>query len=96
MQKTVNLGIKKLPRMLFENTGGWHAHIRVHDGLRSFAHGSGVSAVFTTKTKGTGLGLATVRQLMESLGGGLSITSTPGKGTAVDLWLPAMSAWFAD
>ena len=51
---------------------------------------------FTTKTKGTGLGLATVRQLMESLGGGLSIASTPGTGTTVDLWLPAMSAWFAD
>ena len=51
---------------------------------------------FSTKTNGTGLGLATVRQLMESLGGGLSITSTPGKGTTIDLWLPAMSAWFAD
>jgi signal transduction histidine kinase len=51
---------------------------------------------FSTKTNGTGLGLATVRQLMESLGGGLSITSTPGKGASIDLWLPAMSAWFAD
>jgi signal transduction histidine kinase len=51
---------------------------------------------FSTKTNGTGLGLATVRQLMESLGGGLSITSTPGKGTTIDLWLPAMSAWCAD
>jgi signal transduction histidine kinase len=51
---------------------------------------------FSMKTNGTGLGLATVRQLMESLGGGLSITSTPGKGTTIDLWLPAMSAWCAD
>jgi signal transduction histidine kinase len=51
---------------------------------------------FSTKTNGTGLGLATVRHLMESLGGGLSITSKPGKGTAIDLWLPAMSASLAD
>ncbi|KUM27223.1 hypothetical protein AU467_02170 [Mesorhizobium loti] len=51
---------------------------------------------FSTKTNGTGLGLATVRQLIEGLGGGLSITSTLGKGTTIDLWLPAMSSWFAD
>jgi signal transduction histidine kinase len=51
---------------------------------------------FSTKTNGTGLGLATVRQLMESLGGGLSITSKPGKGTTIDLWLPATSASLAD
>ena len=51
---------------------------------------------FSTKTNGTGLGLATVRQLMESLGGGLSITSTPRQGTTIDLWLPAMLACFAD
>jgi signal transduction histidine kinase len=51
---------------------------------------------FSTKTDGTGLGLAIVRELMKSLGGGLSITSTPGKGTTIDLWLPAMSACFGD
>jgi signal transduction histidine kinase len=47
---------------------------------------------FSTKTHGNGLGLATVRQLVESLGGGLSITSTPRQGTTIDLWLPAMLA----
>ena len=46
---------------------------------------------FSTKTNGTGLGLATVRQLMERQGGGLTITSAPYRGTTVDLWLPAMS-----
>ncbi|MGX5828185.1 ATP-binding protein [Mesorhizobium sp. 43Arga] len=51
---------------------------------------------FSTKTNGCGLGLATVRQLMESSGGGFSITSTVGRGTTVDLWLPAMLACFAD
>ena len=51
---------------------------------------------FSTKTNGTGLGLATVRQLMESLGGGLSIRSIPRQGTRIDLWLPAILACFAD
>jgi signal transduction histidine kinase len=51
---------------------------------------------FSTKTNGTGLGLAIVRRLMESLGGGLSITSAPRRGTTIDLWLPAMLASFAD
>ena len=51
---------------------------------------------FSTKTNGTGLGLATVRQLMERQGGVLSIDSTPHHGTTIDLWLPVMSASFAD
>ena len=51
---------------------------------------------FSTKTNGTGLGLATVRQLMERQRGGLSIASAPHRGTTIDLWLPVMSASFAD
>jgi signal transduction histidine kinase len=47
---------------------------------------------FSTKTDETGLGLATVRQLMERQGGGLSITSAPHRGTTIDLWLsPAVA-----
>ena len=51
---------------------------------------------FSTKDNGTGLGLATVRQLMESMGGAFSMTSTPRHGTTVDLWLPVMPGHFAD
>jgi signal transduction histidine kinase len=51
---------------------------------------------FSTKTDGTGLGLATVRQLMERQGGWLSIASAPHRGTTIDLWLPVMSASFAE
>ena len=49
---------------------------------------------FSTKRHGTGVGLAMVRQLMESQGGGLSITSTPNCGTAIDLWLPLVPSSF--
>ncbi|AYG62188.1 ATP-binding protein [Rhizobium jaguaris] len=51
---------------------------------------------FSTRTNGTGLGLATVRRLMESLGGGLSIRSAPRRGTTIDLWMPAMLAFDVD
>ena len=45
---------------------------------------------FTTKPigKGTGLGLAIARGFIEQSGGALSITSAPGGGTTVLLWLP--------
>lgn len=36
---------------------------------------------------GSGLGLPLARQLMESMGGSIEISSTPGEGTAVTLWL---------
>jgi PAS domain S-box-containing protein len=44
---------------------------------------------FTTKPQGqgTGLGLAMVKGFTEQSGGGLSITSTPGQGTTVTMWL---------
>jgi signal transduction histidine kinase/CheY-like chemotaxis protein len=45
---------------------------------------------FSTKGvgQGTGLGLSMVHGLAAQLGGGLTIASTPGHGTAIGLWLP--------
>jgi signal transduction histidine kinase len=45
---------------------------------------------FTTKGpgKGTGLGLSMVHGLAMQSGGGMTISSKPGEGTTVDLWLP--------
>ena len=38
---------------------------------------------------GTGLGMALVRRTVEAHGGRLQIKSKPGKGTKVEMWLPA-------
>lgn len=48
------------------------------------------SPFFTTKGqgRGTGLGLASVRQLMQDLGGSLAVSSQPGHGTIFVLGLP--------
>jgi CheY-like chemotaxis protein len=49
---------------------------------------------FTTKPagQGTGLGLAMARGFVQQTGGGLSIRSSPGRGTTVTLWFPQAGA----
>ncbi len=44
---------------------------------------------FTTKRSGTGLGLATVKKLVEEHHGHIAITSEPDQGTAVTIRIPA-------
>jgi two-component system sensor histidine kinase PilS (NtrC family) len=44
---------------------------------------------YTTKPKGTGLGLATVHRVVEAHGGRIGVTSAPGQGTTVRVVLPA-------
>ena len=43
---------------------------------------------FTTKAKGTGLGLALVRQTIHDHGGSIGVTSEPGRGTTFTVTLP--------
>ena len=42
---------------------------------------------FTRKTKGTGLGLANVKRIVEEHGGTVEIESVLGEGTTVSIWL---------
>ncbi|MBI3867533.1 MAG: hypothetical protein HY299_03295 [Verrucomicrobia bacterium] len=44
---------------------------------------------FTTKSRGSGLGLSIARRVMESHGGGIRVQSEPGTGTQFELIFPA-------
>ncbi|MDF0645401.1 MAG: ATP-binding protein [Nitrospira sp.] len=46
---------------------------------------------FTTKRTGTGLGLATVKKIVEEHGGSITIGSAPGEDTTVTIRLPGVS-----
>ena len=45
---------------------------------------------YTTKEKGTGLGLPSVRGNIESMNGFLTVYSEPGQGTSVRIYLPVV------
>ena len=48
--------------------------------------------LFSTKSFGVGLGVPAVQQIMEQHGGGVEITSEPGKGAVATAWLPIANA----
>jgi signal transduction histidine kinase len=50
------------------------------------------SAAKTAGITGTGLGLSIVRQVVERLGGTVSVASKPGRGTRFDVRLPLARA----
>src|SRR4029079_15405560 len=57
-------------------------------GLTAEAQRNLFRSFFTTKARGTGLGLPTAKRLVELHGGSITIESTPGAGTAVAVSLP--------
>ena len=44
---------------------------------------------FTTRRAGTGLGLATVREIVRDHDGAIHVESAPGAGSTFEVWLPA-------
>jgi CheY-like chemotaxis protein len=47
---------------------------------------------FTTRAGGSGLGLATVRDIVHEHGGAINVRSTVGAGSCFEVWLPRIAA----
>lgn len=71
---------------------GAYAKIEVKDtgaGMDEATRAKIFDPFFTTKIHGTGLGLSTVENVIRETGGRIEVTSSPGEGTSVHLYLPA-------
>jgi PAS domain S-box-containing protein len=65
--------------------------LEVHDtgkGIDEQTQSSIFNAFFTTKPTGSGLGLATVKNIVQNYHGGISLKSQLGQGTSFAVWLP--------
>jgi nitrogen fixation/metabolism regulation signal transduction histidine kinase len=72
--------------------GGGRVEVEVRDsgpGLNEEVRDRVFEPFFSTKTSGSGLGLALVKKIAEDHGGGVTLESPQGKGTRALLWLPA-------
>ncbi len=76
-----------------ELASGDYVLIEIHDrgtGIAEEIRERIFDPYFTTKKEGTGLGLATIYKIVESLQGTIDIESKPGQGTSFFVYLPAM------
>jgi PAS domain S-box-containing protein len=59
------------------------------EGISEVAKAHLFDPFFSTKERGTGLGLAVVQHIVQSHGGRIEVTSEPGRGARFDVWWPA-------
>ncbi|MBD5804725.1 Sensor protein FixL [Azoarcus sp. Aa7] len=83
---------------IFVGEGGEEVGIAVRDhgiGMTADEVGQVCERFFRADSSGaipgTGLGMSLVEEIMTILGGRIAIDSRPGRGTAVTLWLPAVT-----
>jgi PAS domain S-box-containing protein len=84
-------GLLQVQTALVSTQGDW---VRLSVSDRGTGIAEGVKAhlfdpFFSTKDRGTGLGLAVVRQIVESHGGRIEVASETGQGARFDVWWPA-------
>jgi signal transduction histidine kinase len=75
-----------------ELTLGRYVCLAVEDNGRGFDEGVArrlFEPFFTTRLAGTGLGLATVREIVRDHDGAMNVHSKPGHGSRFEVWLPA-------
>jgi signal transduction histidine kinase/ActR/RegA family two-component response regulator len=89
LAEQVAIGPRARPKM----RPGLYVRLSVIDagcGMEAETLARAVEPFYSTKEfgRGTGLGLSMVHGLAAQLGGGFEITSAPGEGTRVDLYLP--------
>jgi signal transduction histidine kinase len=82
-------------RIIVSTHAGDRAEIVIADtgpGMSDEVLGRVFEPLFSTRSFGTGLGLPTVKQIVEQHGGDIAIGSAPGAGTRVQLRLPLQAA----
>jgi CheY-like chemotaxis protein len=89
----INLSTEICQQLTFEPVPGEYIELSMCDngtGMDSTTLAHIYEPFFTTKKqgKGTGMGLSAVYGTMKSLGGAISVSSTPGQGTTFKLYFP--------
>ena len=78
---------------LMTRTAGDRIVIRITDqgaGIHESDLGRIFDPYFTTRRGGTGLGLPIAKNIIEGLGGSIAVSTTPGRGTAIQIDLPVV------